>query len=63
MTDAQRAANRRYEAKRTAAGTYKNVPVKLLRHEAEAFQQKCRERGTTANAVLRAAISAYMEGK
>lgn len=58
-SEAQRAADRRYNAK--VADRYKLVSAKVKAEEAEAFRLRCKENGTTVNAVLRSAIRNYME--
>lgn len=56
---AQRAADRRYNA--ATAHLYKKLACKVKAEEAEEFEAKCRERGTTVNAVLTAAVRDFMK--
>lgn len=56
---AQKAADKRYNAK--VADRYRLVGAKLKVADAEAFRLRCKENGTTPNAVLRAAIVKFME--
>ena len=56
MTDAQRRANRKWDA-----ANYTQLPCKVRRDKADAFRSACREAGTTPNAVLTAAMQAFME--
>lgn len=58
-SDAQKAADRRYAQK--IAGRWKHVKACLKAEEADAFRLRCKENGTTANAVLLAAIRDYMK--
>lgn len=57
-TPAQRAADRRYNAK--VAAQYKLVSCKLKAEEAAAFKAACKQAGTTPNAVLTKAIRDYI---
>lgn len=57
-TDAQRRADNKYAAKNLTV-----VGCKLRKEEAAAFDEECKRRGTTKNAVLKAAIDRFMEEK
>ena len=60
-TEAQRRADAAYNKK--VAARYKNVTCKLLAADAEQFKLRCREKGTTPNAVLTAAVKEYLKRK
>lgn len=62
-SEAQKAADRRYEAKRMAAGTHKILSCKIAADRAEQFKQACQEDGTTVNAILAAAVEAYLAAR
>lgn len=55
LTDAQRRANNKYNAANCTV-----LGCKLRNDEAEAFKEACKERGTTPNAVFKAAIKRFM---
>ena len=59
-SESQRRADAAYEKKVAESGRYKNVACKLLAEQAEAFKAKCVDEGTTANAVLTAAVRGFM---
>ena len=58
LTDAQRRANNKYIAKSMTV-----LGCKVRKEYAEAVKAKCREDGTTVNAVLKRALDEYMEGE
>lgn len=58
-TPAQRAADRRYNAK--VADQYKLISCKLKAEEAAAFKAACKQDGTTPNAVLTRAVRDYLD--
>lgn len=55
LTEAQRRAKQKYEAK-----AYTTIGCRMRREEAEALSAACKARGTTINAVLRAAVDKFM---
>ena len=55
MTDAQRRANRKWDA-----ANYTQLPCMVRRDKAEAFRAACYADGTSPNAVLVAAMNDYM---
>lgn len=55
-TDAHRAADRRYNAKRAT----KNITCALPSELAERFREKCAKNGDRMNAVLTAAVESYV---
>ena len=56
MTEAQRRANRKWDA-----ANYTHLPCKVRKDRADAFRAACRDGGTSPNAVLTAAMNAYMD--
>jgi hypothetical protein len=56
LTDAQRRANNKY-----IAATMTVLGCKVRKGDAEKFKTACAERGTTVNAVFRAAMLKFME--
>lgn len=62
-SEAKKAADRRYEAKRQAAGIYKVLGCKVPTELAEQFKRACEEDGTTVNAALTAAVEAYLAAR
>ena len=58
-SEAQRRADAAYNKK--ISGKYKNVTCKLRATDAEQFKLRCREKGTTPNAVLTDAVRKYMK--
>ena len=56
MTEAQRRANRKWDA-----AHYTQLPCKIRKEKADAFRAACQDAGTTPNAILTAAVDAFMQ--
>lgn len=58
VSDAKKAANARWDARNMAT-----LGCKVRKDYAEKVRAKCKEDGTTVNAILKRALDEYMEGE